>query len=190
MAITSGDKAWLGGGSVPPSGASASRGGPRSNLLRGVIALIILILAGGLAFTSLRLQNDESLSSLRSGAIRAASADAVYEASYDYHDLSGAGTPWARLLADSTASFRQRFQSTEASLGKVLVQYKATAKANIVASGLSSITGRRAVVLLFIDQTVTNTVQKSGAVTQPLRVELTMLRQGGRWLVDDVNVPK
>jgi hypothetical protein len=48
----------------------------------------------------------------------------------------------------------------------------------------------RAVALLFIDQTVTNTVQKPNSVTQPLRVELTMVHQNGRWLIDALQVPK
>ena len=51
-------------------------------------------------------------------------------------------------------------------------------------------TGSKAVVLLFIDQSVTNSVQKPNSVTQPLRVRLTMLRQNGKWLIDNLEVPK
>lgn len=154
-----------------------------------VIGAVIITLAAALAFTVFQLRHQKSLDSLRSSAIATATTDAGYAASYDYHNLTGKGSPWAKLEANATPKFRKDFVSTSGGLSKLLTQYNATAKGKVTAAGLSSISGSRAVVLLFVDQTVTNTVQKKGAATQPLRVEVTLLREHGKWLIDNLTVP-
>jgi len=60
----------------------------------------------------------------------------------------------------------------------------------VVESGIETVSDSKAVALLFVDQTVTNTVQKPNSVTQPLRVKLTMLRQNGQWKINRLEVPK
>ncbi|MGH9115239.1 MAG: hypothetical protein ACRDWW_05355 [Acidimicrobiales bacterium] len=151
---------------------------------------IVAILIAAAAYLGLQLRQDSSLNSLRSGAVTAAKTYGGYLSSYDYKDLTGKSSAWANVEANATASFRKDFSATSGSLGKLLTQYNATAKGKVIAAGVSSLTSSRAVVLLFIDQTVTNTVQKPNSVTQPLRVELTMIRQHGRWLIDNLQVPK
>lgn len=155
-----------------------------------VTAMVIVILAGGLVFATFRIHSQSSQSSLRSSALSAAAKYGVYLSSYDYQNLSGPTAPWTLVETHSTAKFEKDFRSTSGDLSKLLTQYKATAQGQVVAAGLSSVTSSRAVVLLFVDQTVTNTVQKPNTVTQPLRVRLTMLRQGGKWLIDALDVPK
>jgi Mce-associated membrane protein len=152
--------------------------------------LVIAILAGALIFTLLRVRDQDSQNSLRSSAVKAATTYGVYLSSYDYKNLNGPGSAWAEVESHATDKFRQDFASTSANLAKLLNQYNATATGKVIAVGMSSVTGSRAVALLFIDQTVTNTVQKPNSVTQPLRVEITMRRQNGRWLIDALQVPK
>lgn len=154
-----------------------------------VIAVVIITLAAGLGVTIFKLRDQESLNSLRSSALSAAATDATYASSYNYHDLTGPGSPWSKLESNATARFRKDFISTSGGLSKLLTQYNATASGKVTAVGLSSITKSRAVALVFVDQTVTNTVQKPGTATQPLRVQLTLLREDGRWLIDNLTVP-
>ncbi|MGH9056920.1 MAG: hypothetical protein ACRDYY_13830 [Acidimicrobiales bacterium] len=163
---------------------------PQFRLPALIAMAIVAILIAATAYLGLQLQQDSSLNSLRSSAVGAAKTYGGYLSSYDYKDLTGKGSAWAKVEANATASFRKDFSATSGSLGKLLTQYNATAKGKVIAAGVSSLTSSRAVVLLFLDQTVTNTVQKPNSVTQPLRVELTMLRQHGRWLIDNLQVPK
>ncbi len=130
-----------------------------------------------------------SQQSLRTSALQAASKYGVYLSSYNYKNLNGPGSPWAEVDAHSTPSFRKDFDSTKSNLSSLVTDYKATASGKVVAAGLSSVSSRQAVALLFIDQTVTNTAQKPGTSTQPLRVELVMIRQNGKWLINKLQVP-
>ncbi|HEX4862712.1 MAG TPA: hypothetical protein VFV02_01490 [Acidimicrobiales bacterium] len=155
-----------------------------------VNVLVIAILAGALIFTVLKVRDQNSQNSLRSSALKSASTYGVYLSSYDYKNLNGPNSAWAEVESHATPKFKQDFASTSANLAKLLNQYNATATGQIIAVGISSVNGSRAVALLFIDQTVTNTVQRPNSITQPLRVELTLARQNGRWLIDALQVPK
>jgi hypothetical protein len=152
--------------------------------------LVIAILLGALIFTVLKVRDQDSQNSLRSSAQSAASTYGIYLSSYDYKNLTGPNSAWDEVEKHATAKFRRDFETTSTNLSKLLGQYNATASGKIVAVGLESVNSSRAVALLFIDQTVTNTVQKPNSVTQPLRVELTMVHQNGRWLIDALQVPK
>jgi Mce-associated membrane protein len=178
-----------------PRGSGSHRA-PGEGILRrfGIAAivnlLVIAILAGALVFTFLRVRDLNNKNSLASSAMKAASTYGIYLSSYDYKNLNGPGSAWANVESHATTKFRQDFAATSSNLAKLLNQYNATATGKVISVGMSSVTGSRAVALLFIDQTVTNTVQKPNSVTQPLRVELTMLHQHGRWLIDALQVPK
>ncbi|HLI23457.1 MAG TPA: hypothetical protein VKU91_00775 [Acidimicrobiales bacterium] len=155
-----------------------------------VIAVVIASLAVGLIVTIVKLRSQESLDSLRTSALAAATADATYAATYNYKNLTGPGSPWSKLEANATPKFRTQFNSTSSGLSKLLVHYDATATGTVKAAGLSSITSSRAVAVLFVDQQVTNSVQKAGATAnQPLRVVITLLREHGRWMIDNLSVP-
>ncbi len=155
-----------------------------------VNVLVIAILAGALVFTVLRVHDQNSQNSLRNSALSAAKTYGVYLSSYNYKDLNGPTSAWSEVAKHATPKFRTDFSNTSASLAKLLAQYNATATGQVVEAGLVSTTNSKAVALLFVDQTVTNTVQKPNSVTQPLRVKLTMLRQNGQWLIDQLSVPK
>jgi type II secretory pathway pseudopilin PulG len=175
------------GGSRRPAGQGAIR---RFGVATLVNVLVIAILAGALVFTLLRVRDQNSQNSLRSSALKAASTYGLYLSSYDYKNLTGPNSAWAQVESHATVKFRQDFASTSTNLAKLLNQYNATATGQVVAKGITSVNGSKAVALLFIDQTVTNTVQQPHSVTQPLRVELTLARQNGRWLIDSLQVPK
>lgn len=152
-------------------------------------ALVIVLLAGGLVFSLLRISNLDSKNSLRNSALKAASTYGVYLSSYDYRDLTSPTSPWSEVESHATAKFKSDFEKTSGTLKAVLTTYQATATGKVVAAGLSSVSGGRAVALLFIDQTVTNKAERPTSSTTPLRVELTMLRQHGQWLIDGLQVP-
>lgn len=152
-------------------------------------ALIVVLLAAT-SFFGLKWRSEDNLSGLRSSALSSATADGVLLSSYDYRNLTGPGSAWAKVEKNATPAFRKNFLSTSGTLGKLLTQYNATATGKIVSAGLASFSSSRAVVLLFIDQTVNNSVQKSATATQPLRTQVTLLRQNDKWLIDNLQVPQ
>lgn len=176
---------------APPVSAGSSR--RRPDLLAMIGAALAVLVLAALAFfvfewTSASNKYDSS-NSLRNSALKAATTYGGYLSSYNYQNLNGPTTPWGEVDSHSTASFRKDFDATKSNLSSLVNDYKATATGKVIAAGVNSVSSRRAVVLLFIDQTVTNTAQKPGTTTQPLRVELVMARQQGHWLIDQLQVP-
>jgi Mce-associated membrane protein len=96
----------------------------------------------------------------------------------------------ARAESEMTPSFRQSFASTAASLAAEARQVKAIVQATPAGpAGVVNAAADRVVVLLFIDQAAVK--QTPGATTPTTRldqerVQLTMTRSGGRWLVADI----
>jgi Mce-associated membrane protein len=144
-----------------------------------VIELVLLLSARS------QVSNLKALDHAETSALVAARQYATYVASYDYRTLNH---DFGLVEAASTPTFRTQFQNSSGALKPVLTQYHAVAKAQVVAAGLESITTDRAVAAVFINQTVSNTTQKSGATTDQSRLELTLVQQHGKWLIDNLKL--
>lgn len=128
----------------------------------------------------------QTQSSLRASVTKAADAYAVAFGSYDYHNLHGATAPWTVIEQHATTRFRSDYQKTSSALEPTIVQYKAAAKATVPVSAVSSVSSSKAVVLLELSQTITNSTQKNGPQAQQFIVVMTLLHQKGQWLIDNV----
>lgn len=162
-------------------------------LLSGAVAVLLL---GALIFSLLQLQDkshtistQNQASALRQSAISAADTYGVYLSSYNYNNLTSSNSTWAEVQSNSTAAFATKFNQTKSTLSTLIKDYHATASGKVVAAGLTSVSSSQAVVLLFIDQTVTNSATKPNTQIEPLRVQLSMMRQNGKWLISDLGVP-
>jgi Mce-associated membrane protein len=176
---------------VPDNGEAASptwlaRGRHRvgANPVALVIGVVAVALAVALVLTVLALSNRNALDSARAGALAAARTDAVELAGYNYHHLN---RDFGAVLATSTPSFRQSFTQSSDALKSTLSRYHAIAVAKVVSAGLVSASTSRAVALVFLDQKITNSTQKT-ATTDRSQVEITLVDTGGRWLIDQVSL--
>jgi Mce-associated membrane protein len=166
--------------------------GTRSSTRRRTVPTAVLLLVGAivvalvvaLTLSLLALGNDSSVASSRTSAIAAARTYAVQLASYNYRDLDH---DFATVAASSTPSFRRSFTESSDALKSTLTQYHATAKASVVSAGLVSASTSRAVALVFLNQQIANSTQKA-ATTDRSQVEITLVRSGGRWLIDQVTL--
>jgi Mce-associated membrane protein len=154
-------------------------------LVGGIGLALIVVLLAALIVTKVQLNNQDSLNADRSSAIKAAKTYAADVASYNYKTLSA---DFGRVEAESTPQFRASFEKSSEALAKVLTQYKASATAVAIDAGVSSISSSQAVVLVFINQTVNNTTQKSVS-TDESRVKVTLERSGGKWLLAHLTLP-
>jgi Mce-associated membrane protein len=156
----------------------------RFGLVEAVALIVIVALAVALIISRVQLSNEDSLNADRSGAVAAAKTDAIDVATYSYLHLH---RDFGKVEAQSTPSFRRSFIRSSGSLSKVLVQYKATASAKVLRAAVQSISDSKAVVLLFVNQTVANSTQQ-GASTDDSRIEVTLVHSGDRWLLQDLKL--
>ncbi|HXW33199.1 MAG TPA: hypothetical protein VEJ87_01380 [Acidimicrobiales bacterium] len=156
----------------------------RANLAASVLALVAIVLAVVLIFALISIGNNNSLENARTTALAASRVYAVDLGSYNYQSLD---QDFGKVLANSTPSFRQSFSQSSNALKSTLVRYDATSVAKVVSAGLVSATTSRAVSLVFLDQTISNSTQKS-PTTDRSQVEITLVSSGGRWLIDQVSL--
>jgi Mce-associated membrane protein len=155
-------------------------------LVQIISLVVIVLLLAALIVTKLQLHHQDSLNSERDSAVTAAKTYADDVATYNYETLS---SDFGRVEAESTPGFRKSFEKSSAALAKVLTEYKATATAVAIDAGVSSISSTQAVVLVFINQSVSNTAQKSTSSDES-RVKVTLERSGGKWLLAHLTLPK
>jgi hypothetical protein len=155
-----------------------------SNVVVLIVAVIAIVAIVGLVLSLLQVGSRDSVEGARTTALAAAKTDAVDIASYDYRHLD---QDFGVVLAHSTPSFRQSFGKSSDELKTTLVKFHATAQATVVAAGIVSATADRAVVLVFLEQTVTNSAQKA-PTTDRSQVEITLVNTGGNWLIDQVTL--
>lgn len=146
-----------------------------------VVALVLSLVEWRSDHGKLQIQT-----SLRASAAKAANSYAVDFGSYDYRNLHGPTAPWTMIEKHATARFRSDYQKTSGALEPTIVQYKASAQATVPVVAVSTITSSKAVVLLQLSQTITNSTQKNGPQAQQFIVVMNLLREKGQWVVDDV----
>ena len=130
-----------------------------------------------------RLQN---LENLRTSATKFAGVYGVYFGSYDYTNLHGPTAPWPQIEAHSTAKFRSEYEQTSNALAATIVSYRAKASATVPVTAIASVSSSQAVMLIVLSQTITNSTQKSGPQTTQFLVTMSLLRQKGQWVIDNL----
>ena len=117
----------------------------------------------------------------RSDVVGAATSGVATILSYDYRHLDTDFASAERLL---TPHFRKQYDDTTAKGVKPLAaKYKAISSADVSAAGVVEADSDRAVVLVFVNQTVTNS-QLTAPRLDRSRIDVTLVRSNGRWLID------
>lgn len=95
---------------------------------------------------------------------------------------------FSAVLDGATGEFKDTYTKASAQLRQLLVDNKATAHGTVVDSAIESLSRTRVVVLLMVDQTVSNAVRPDGRVDRS-RMKITMDNVGGRWMASKVELP-
>jgi Mce-associated membrane protein len=148
---------------------------------------VVLLVLSGAVTAWLRISDlQEQVDSLEAQTLASQEARQVAVplaedlASYDYRDLGG---NFRLVKASATPRFAGQLRQLTVELGPSLQQTRAVAKATVRTVGVVRASATEVVVAVFVDQTVTNT--KSPAPrTERSRMELTLLKQGGVWRLD------
>lgn len=141
-----------------------------------ILGIIVAALVAVLAFVLLRGGEDDS--SVRSEALEAATTAAVDLTTYDHTHLD---RDFAWVKDGATPSFAKEYAATNEPLRDIITKLKADAVGTVVEDS------EHVTVLLFVDQTITNGTD-SKTRTERNRVVMSMVKRGGAWLVDDVEL--
>jgi Mce-associated membrane protein len=116
-------------------------------------------------------------------AAAAASAEVQATLTYNYKTLQA---DFAAAERGLTNRFKPSYEHTTAtSVMPLATKYQATSTASVQPAGVSQAGASTAQVLLFVDQTVTNT-QLSKPRLDRSRINVSMVKVNGRWLVDNL----
>jgi len=152
-----------------------------------VVFVVVLFVVSGGVTAWLRISDlQERVSSLEAQALAAEEARQVAVvlaqdlATYDYLDLGG---NFRHVREAATSRFAGQLRQLTEELGPQLQQTRAVATATVRSAGVVRSNTTKAVVAVFVDQTVTNTKSPEPR-TERSRMELTLVMQDGVWRLD------
>lgn len=146
--------------------------------------LLICVLLAGVALLGIAWYRDNALHEARSSAVASAREYAVALTTYDYQTLRG---DFTKVSSNATGAFAKEYKQVSSNLTKLIKRNKAVSEGNVTAAGLVSGNTDRAVVLLFVDQTITNSKISKPRIDRN-RMRMTLLRENERWLIDNVEL--
>lgn len=92
-----------------------------------------------------------------------------------------------QVLDGATGEFKDMYTQSSVKLRQLLIDNKATAHGVVVDSAIQSESTNKVVVLVFIDQTVTNTAAPDPRIDRS-RIKMTMEKVDGRWRAGKVQL--
>ena len=149
----------------------------------GVLAGLLVVALVGVGALVVLDRRAQAVDDARGAATRAASTAATKVLSYDYRHLDA---DFAAGAARTTGAFRDQYaRTTSQAVKQVATQTKATVVAQVASTGVVRASGDEVVVVLFVNQTTTSNRLERPQLDQN-RVEMTMTRRGGQWLISQV----
>jgi Mce-associated membrane protein len=103
-------------------------------------------------------------------------------------DTNNLDANFAAVLDGSTGEFRDIYAQSSVQLRQLLIDHKATGRGVVIDSAVNSATRDAVVVLLFVDQTVTNTEAPDPRIDRS-RIVMTMRNVNGEWKAEKVDLP-
>lgn len=154
---------------------------------RGCVVVVAVYLgafglAGGLGW---KLWDEHAVTRAGQAAQRTAIEYAQVLTSIDANQVD---QNFSAVLDGATGEFKDTYTKASVQLRQLLVDNKATAHGTVIDSAIESQSKSRVVVLLMVDQTVSNAVRPDGRVDRS-RMKITMDNVGGRWLASKVELP-
>lgn len=156
------------------------------------LALLCLVLAGALVGLVVTARPDSldtapngqvTSAAYRKAAMEAASVNASTILSYGYRTLA---QDKEAARAVMTEDFAEEYDEVIAAAATEAADSRLTLRADVRSSAISSLTKDRAVVLLFVNAVTTTEGSKQELLNQN-RVQMTMTREDGEWVVSKMD---
>jgi Mce-associated membrane protein len=150
-----------------------------------VLLAVLLVLALGVAATLgvLRIRGgaDERAAT---EALATARAYAVTVTSYRYQDLD---RNFADVLDGATGDFKNQYAGASQTLRQLISDAKASSTGTVLDAAVRSASADEVVVLLFVDQVITNATTPQPRLDRN-RLVMTLTPHDGRWLVGSLEL--
>ncbi|MDT5079587.1 MAG: Mce-associated rane protein [Mycobacterium sp.] len=147
----------------------------------GVVVVAVLALSGFLAW---QLKQNNDTAAAGRAALAAAQRYAVVLTSIDTNNVD---QNFTQVLDGSTGEFKDVYSQSASQLRQVLIDNKAMSKGIVVDSAIKSATKTKVDVLLFVDQSVSNTANPEPRIDRS-RVTITMELVDNHWLASKVDL--
>jgi Mce-associated membrane protein len=102
-------------------------------------------------------------------------------------DSNNVDQNFRQVLDGATGEFKDMYSQSSVQLRQLLIDNKATAHGVVVDSAIQSESTNKVVVLVFVDQTVTNMAVRDPRVDRS-RIKMTMEKDDGRWRASKVEL--
>jgi Mce-associated membrane protein len=167
------------------AGIERSAGHWKRNGRRAVVATVFVVVFSAAGLLGWKLWDEHLVDEAGQAARKTAIDYAQVLTSIDSNNVD---QNFAAVLGGATGEFKDMYTKASGQLRQLLIDNKAAAHAVVVDSAIQSESKRKVVVLLMVDQTVTNTARPDGRVDRT-RMKLTMEKVDGRWLASKVELP-
>ncbi|EFG78858.1 hypothetical protein HMPREF0591_1198 [Mycobacterium parascrofulaceum ATCC BAA-614] len=153
-------------------------------LRRGALPVLLVASLAVSGFLGWRQWQDHQVKLAGEQAQQAAIAYAQVLTSIDSNKVDD---NFRQVLDGATGEFKDMYTQSSVKLRQLLIDNKATAHGVVVDSAIQSESTNKVVVLVFIDQTVTNTAAPDPRIDRS-RVKMTMEKVDGRWRASKVQL--
>ncbi len=153
-------------------------------VLAAAVALVFVAALGVSGFLGWQLKQSRDTAAAASAALAVARNYAVTLTTVDSGKID---ENFTQVLDGSTGEFKDMYSQSATQLRQLLIDNKATSKGVVVDSAIKSASKTKVDVLLFVDQSVSNSVNPQPRIDRS-RVTMTMELIDGKWLASKVDI--
>lgn len=166
----------------PGNGTSRVRRKPSWRTV--LVGTSIALLLASTAVLGSQLYRQHQSDAFRRSAVEAARKYAADLASYDYRKLDDNFTT---VTGNSTGQFAEQYEHVSSALTELIEQQQAVSDGSVLSAGIAELDENRAVVLLFVDQKITNVNSPEPRIDRT-RMQMTLSRENNHWLIADIKL--
>jgi Mce-associated membrane protein len=161
---------------------------PRSWKRRLLAGAAIVVFVAALAVSGILGWKLWKQQQLTRGGQQAQEAAVAYAQTLTSIDSNKVDENFNQVLDGATGEFKDMYSKSSTQLRQLLIDNKAAAHGVVVESAIQSETKDKVVVLLFVDQSVSNTSVPDPRIDRS-RIKMTMEFADGRWRASQVELP-
>ncbi|GAA3143040.1 Mce-associated membrane protein [Kribbella aluminosa] len=177
------ETAVLAGPAIPKSATESDRSRGLGNLLTAALGVVVVLTLAVAAVLGIKAWHGKQAEDARDQAAAAGRKAAETALSYDYQHLDAS---FAAARATMTPDFAAKFDETAKVAGELATKTKATVKADVREVAVRDGDADRVTLIIFVNQTTTSTITKGSPRVDLNRTRFTMVRNGDRWLVQEI----
>ena len=129
--------------------------------------------------------SQQGMTTLQQSALAAAKTYAAEFATYNYKDFD---SQLALVESHSVDPFLSQYKRETEQLKPDIVKAQSVSTGKVISAGVESISPTKAVVDVFLNQTISNSGSSTPRVDSQ-RVQMTLARRGDQWLISNVLLP-